>query len=63
MTQIDLLYHASQAQDLDAANAIISEVYEHLRQWNCADLVCANLPLPLLTEVKNLTENLLPDSQ
>jgi len=25
-------YHASQAGDLDAANAIISEVYEHLRQ-------------------------------
>jgi len=48
-------YHASQAQDLDAANAIISEVSEHLRQWNCADLVCANLPLPLLTEVKNIT--------
>ena len=48
-------YHASQAGDLDAANAIISEVYEHLRQWNCAELVCANLPLPLLTEVKNIT--------
>ena len=48
-------YHASQAQDLDATNAIISEVYEHLGQWNCADLVCANLPLPLLTEVKNIT--------
>ncbi len=48
-------YHASQAGDLDGANAIISEVYEHLRQWNCADLVCANLPLPLLTEVKNIT--------
>jgi hypothetical protein len=37
------------------ANAIISEVSEHLRQWNCAELVCANLPLPLLTEVKNIT--------
>jgi len=48
-------YHASQSQDLDAANAIISEVYEHLWQWNCADLVCASLPLPLLTEVKNIT--------
>lgn len=48
-------YHASQAGDLDAANAIISEVYEYLRQWNCAELVCANLPLPLLTEVKNIT--------
>ncbi|MEG4353143.1 NB-ARC domain-containing protein [Microcoleus sp. LAD1_D5] len=47
-------YHASQAGDLDAANAIISEVYEYLRQWNCAELVCANLPLPLLTEVKNI---------
>jgi predicted kinase len=48
-------YHASQAGDLDAAHAIISEVYEDLRQWNCAELVCANLPLPLLTEVKNIT--------
>ncbi|MEG4303241.1 NB-ARC domain-containing protein [Microcoleus sp. D3_18a_C4] len=48
-------YHASQAGDLDAANAIISEVYEYLRQWNCAELVCENLPLPLLTEVKNIT--------
>jgi len=48
-------YHASQAGDLDATNAIISEVYEHLRQWNCAELVSANLPLPLLTEVKNIT--------
>ncbi|MEG4489328.1 ATP-binding protein [Microcoleus sp. D2_18a_B4] len=48
-------YHASQAGDLDAANAIISEVYEYLRQWNCAELVCANLPLPLLTEVKNIS--------
>jgi hypothetical protein len=48
-------YHASQAGDLDAANAIISEVYEHLRQWNCAELVCGNIELPLLTEVKNIT--------
>ncbi|MEG4577552.1 NB-ARC domain-containing protein [Microcoleus sp. N3A4] len=48
-------YHASQAQDLDAANALISEVCEYLRQWNCAELVCANLPLPLLTEVKNIS--------
>ncbi|MEG5067105.1 hypothetical protein QUB33_26225 [Microcoleus sp. B3-A4] len=48
-------YHASQAGYLDAANAIISEVYEYLRQWNCAELVCANLPLPLLTEVKNIS--------
>ena len=48
-------YHASQAQDLDVPNTIISEVYEHLQQWNCADLVCTNLPLPLLTEVKNIT--------
>jgi hypothetical protein len=48
-------YQASQVQDLDAANAIISEFYEHLRQWNCAELVCANLPLPLLTEVKKIT--------
>jgi len=48
-------YHASQAGDLDAASAIISEVYEYLRQWNCAELVCANLQLPLLTEVKNIS--------
>ncbi|MEG4071932.1 NB-ARC domain-containing protein [Microcoleus sp. Pol14C2] len=48
-------YHASQAGDLDAANSIISEVYEYLRQWNCAELVCANLPLPLLTEVQNIS--------
>ncbi|MEG4456798.1 NB-ARC domain-containing protein [Microcoleus sp. N9_A1] len=48
-------YHASQAQDLDAANAIISEVCEYLRQWNCAELVCANLQLPLLKEVKNIS--------
>jgi hypothetical protein len=48
-------YHASQAGDLDAANAIISEVYEHLLQWNCAELVCGNIELPLLTEVKNIT--------
>jgi len=54
-THLELLYHASQAGDLDAANAIISEVYEYLRQWKCAELVCANLPLPLLTEVKNIT--------
>ena len=48
-------YHARQAGHLDAANAIISEVCEYLRQWNCAELVCANLPLPLLTEVKNIS--------
>jgi GTPase SAR1 family protein len=48
-------YHASQAGDLDAANAIISEVCEYLRQWNCAELVCGNIELPLLTEVKNIT--------
>jgi hypothetical protein len=47
-------YHASQAQDLDAANAIMSEVSEHLRQCDCADLVYANLPLPLLTEVNSI---------
>jgi len=47
-------YHASQAGDLDAANAIISEVSEYLRQWNCAELVCGNIELPLLTEVKNI---------
>jgi hypothetical protein len=48
-------YHASQAGDLDAANAIISEVCEYLRQWNCAELVCGNIELPLLTEVKHIT--------
>ena len=45
-------YHARQAGNLDAANAIISEVCEYLRQWNCAELVCGNIELPLLTEVK-----------
>jgi hypothetical protein len=48
-------YHARQAGNLDAVNAIISEVCEYLRQWNCAELVCTNLPLPLLTEVKNIS--------
>ncbi len=47
-------YHAHQAGKLDAANGIISEVCEYLRQWNCAELVCANLQLPLLAEVKNI---------
>ncbi len=47
-------YHARQAGNLDEANAIISEVYEYLRQWNCAELLCANLQLPLLTDVKNI---------
>ncbi|MEZ2300535.1 MAG: NB-ARC domain-containing protein [Microcoleus sp.] len=45
-------YHARQAGNLDAANAIISEVCEYLQQWNCAELVCGNLPLPLLTEAR-----------
>ena len=48
-------YHAHQAGNLDAANAIISEVCEYLRQWNCAELVCANIELPLLAEVKNIS--------
>ena len=48
-------YHGCQAGDLDAANAIISGVCEYLRQWNCAELVCGNLQLPLLTEVKNIS--------
>ncbi|MBE9122184.1 hypothetical protein IQ269_15575 [Tychonema sp. LEGE 07199] len=48
-------FHASKAEKLDTANAIICEVYEYLRQWNCAELVCANLQLPLLTEVKNIS--------
>ncbi|WP_341735875.1 NB-ARC domain-containing protein [Microcoleus sp. CAWBG640] len=45
-------YHAHQAGISDAANAIISEVCEYLQQWNCAELVCGNLPLPLLTEAR-----------
>ncbi|WP_341731144.1 NB-ARC domain-containing protein [Microcoleus sp. EPA2] len=45
-------YHAHQAGILDAANAIISEVCEYLRQWNCAELVCGNLELPLLAEAR-----------
>ncbi|MGB8687646.1 MAG: NB-ARC domain-containing protein, partial [Microcoleus sp.] len=48
-------YHASKAQKLDAANGIISKVYEYLRQWNCAELVCGNIELPLLAEVKNIS--------
>ena len=48
-------YHAHQAGNLDAANAIISEVCEYLRQWNCAELVCGYIELPLLTEVKNIS--------
>ena len=48
-------YHAHQAGNLDAANKIISEVCEYLRQWNCAELVCGNIELPLLTEVKNIS--------
>jgi NB-ARC domain len=47
-------YHARQAGNLDAANAIISEVCEHLRQWNCGELVCGNIELPLLGEVHKL---------
>ncbi|MEK0188988.1 ATP-binding protein, partial [Microcoleus anatoxicus PTRS2] len=45
-------YHARQAGNLDAANGMISKVYEYLRQWNCAELVCGNLPLLLLTEAR-----------
>jgi len=48
-------YHARQAGNLDAANRIISQVYEYLRQWNCAELVCGNIELPLLAEVKNIS--------
>ncbi|MEG5059567.1 ATP-binding protein [Microcoleus sp. A2-C5] len=48
-------YHGCQAGDLDAANAIISGVCEYLRQWNCAELVCGNIELPLLAEVKNIS--------
>jgi GTPase SAR1 family protein len=49
--------HARQAGNLDAANAIVSEVSQHLRQWNCPELVCAKLPLPLLTEVREFPVN------
>ncbi|MEZ2318809.1 MAG: NB-ARC domain-containing protein [Microcoleus sp.] len=45
-------YHAHQAGISDAANAIISEVCEYLRQWNCAELVCGNIELPLLAEAR-----------
>ncbi len=48
-------YHAREAGNLDAANKIISEVCEYLQQWNCADLVCGNIELPLLAEVKNIS--------
>ncbi|MEG4861815.1 MULTISPECIES: hypothetical protein [Microcoleaceae] len=48
-------YHASKAEKLDTANAIISKVCEYLRQWNCAELVCANLQWLLLKEVKNIS--------
>ncbi|MEZ2275506.1 MAG: NB-ARC domain-containing protein [Microcoleus sp.] len=45
-------YHARQAGKLDAANKIISEVCEYLQQWNCAELVCGNIELPLLAEAR-----------
>ncbi|MCU0540695.1 MAG: ATP-binding protein [Oscillatoriaceae cyanobacterium Prado104] len=45
-------YHASKADNLDAANAIISQISDRLQDWNCAELLCANLPLPLLAEVR-----------
>jgi GTPase SAR1 family protein len=45
-------YHASKAGNLDAANDIISQISDRLRDWNCAELLCANLPLPLLAEVQ-----------
>ena len=48
-------YHAHQAGNLDAANAIISEVCEYLRQWNCVELVCGNIEFPLLAEVKKIS--------
>jgi GTPase SAR1 family protein len=48
-------YHAHQARNLDAANAIISEVCEYLRQWNCVELVCENIEFPLLAEVKKIS--------
>lgn len=48
-------YHARQAGNLDAANGMISKVCEYLRQWNCAELVCGNIELPLLAEVKNIS--------
>ena len=48
-------YHAHQAGNLDAANAIISEVCEYFRQWNCVELVCGNIEFPLLAEVKKIS--------
>jgi len=48
-------YHAHQAGNLDAANAIISEVCEYLRQWNCVEFVCGNIEFPLLAEVKKIS--------
>ena len=48
-------YHAHQAGNLDAANAIISEVCEYLGQWNCVELVCGNIEFPLLAEVKKIS--------
>lgn len=48
-------YHGCQAGDLDAAATAISGVDGYLRQWNCAELVCGNIELPLLAEVKNIS--------
>lgn len=47
-------YHAYQAEDLDAAKAIISEVCEYLQKWNCAEDIGVNLLSPLLTETHKL---------
>lgn len=47
-------YHAYQANDLEAANAIIAEVYKYMQQWNCAEDLGLNLLSPLLTETHKL---------
>ncbi|MDF0556880.1 ATP-binding protein [Kamptonema sp. UHCC 0994] len=47
-------YHASQAEDLDAAKAIIAEVYKYMQQWNCAEDLGVNLLSPLLNETHKL---------
>ncbi|OCQ91110.1 AAA family ATPase [Oscillatoriales cyanobacterium USR001] len=47
-------YHASQAADLDAAKAIITEVCEYLQHWNCVEDLGVNLLSPLLTETHKL---------
>jgi GTPase SAR1 family protein len=47
-------YHASQAEDLDAAKAIITVVCEYLQKWNFTEDLGVNLLSPLLTETHKL---------